>query len=55
MKNLEDLQTIDDLELYVEGIINDFEFGITSKDETLKLIAELLIYMVNLTTDKCLK
>ena len=32
-----------DLLTYIEGIINDFESGITDKDKTIDLIGDLII------------
>jgi hypothetical protein len=36
----EDIKTIEDAENYVEGCINDFEAGISTKEETLTSLGE---------------
>lgn len=42
---LKDIQTGKDLENYIESILNDFEGGISTKEETSGLIADLLVYV----------
>ena len=41
---LKDINTVIDLDNYIEGILNDFEGGISDKEETNSLIADLIIY-----------
>jgi hypothetical protein len=45
MLKLQDIQTTDDVERYIEGCLNDFEFKIKNKDETLIELAELVGYI----------
>lgn len=45
---LENVKTADDLERYIEGCINDFEAGISDKDETTIAIAELVVHIYKL-------
>jgi len=39
---LENINSADDIERYVEGCINDFETGISNKDETIVNLCELV-------------
>ena len=38
--NVENIKTLDDAQDYVEGCINDYEAGISTKSETLGLLGE---------------
>ena len=40
MMKAEDIKTLNDATDFVEGVINDFEHGISSKAETLKSLGE---------------
>lgn len=40
-----DVKTPDDIERYIEGCINDFEMGISDKDETIVYLAELVVHV----------
>jgi len=42
----EDVNTIDDLPIYIEGCINDFEFGISDKSETIEALLDLILYLL---------
>lgn len=44
---VEQIATTDDIEAYIEGCLNDFELGISEKEETLVHIAELVAYVYN--------
>ena len=44
---LKDISTVKDLENYIEGILNDFESGISDKEEASSLIADLIINVEN--------
>lgn len=43
--DLKDINNVTDLENYIEGILNDFESGISDKEKTSSLIAELIIHI----------
>ena len=45
---VENVKTADDLERYIEGCINDFESGLSDKDETIIAIAELVVHIYKL-------
>ena len=45
---VENVKTADDIERYIEGCINDFESGISDKDETTIAIAELVVHIYKL-------
>ena len=45
---VENVKTADDLEQYIEGYINDFESGLSNKDETVIAIAELVVHIYKL-------
>jgi len=42
---LEQIVTANDIERYIEGCLNDFEMGISSKEETLIHLAELVVHI----------
>jgi hypothetical protein len=42
MRKLEEIKTAEDVENYVEGCVNDFEFGLCTKDELIVNICELV-------------
>lgn len=42
---LKNIKTVKDLENYIEGILNDFEAGVSDKEETSSLIADLIIHV----------
>lgn len=44
---VEQIATTDDIEAHIEGCLNDFELGISEKEETLVHIAELVAYVYN--------
>lgn len=43
--NVTDVKTPDDIERYVEGCLNDFEGGLSTKDETVVAICELVVHV----------
>lgn len=45
---LEDIRTADDIEIYIEGCLNDFELGFISKIKTIDLIGELVVHIYKL-------
>lgn len=42
---VEQIRTADDVERYIEGCLNDFEEGISEKDETVVHLAELVAHV----------
>ena len=42
---VENVSTGEDIERYIEGCINDFEGGISTKDETIVNLAELVAHV----------
>ena len=40
---IKNINSADDIERYVEGCINDFETGISNKDETIVNLCELVV------------
>ena len=46
---LEHINTANDLQTYIEGIINDYEYNEVSKDKTVDAVAELVIYFMKKT------
>ena len=42
---VENIKSTDDIERYIEGCLNDFESAISTKEETLVYIAELVVYI----------
>lgn len=45
MKTLEQIKTDDDLLDYIEGCLNDLEAGISTKDETHRHLADLVLFV----------
>jgi len=45
MMNVEQIRTADDVERYIEGCLNDYEEGISTKDETVVNLAELVAHV----------
>lgn len=45
MMKVEQIKTPDDIERYIEGCLNDFEAAISTKDETIVLLAKLVVYI----------
>lgn len=43
-----DVTTEEGVIRYIEGCINDFEYGISTNDETCKHINDLIIYLIKL-------
>ena len=41
----EDVRTGEDVERYIEGCINDFEMGISDKNESIVYLAELVAHV----------
>lgn len=39
------IRTADDVERYIEGCLNDYEAGVSTKEETLVYLAELVAYV----------
>ena len=42
---VEQIRTADDVERYIDGCLNDFEAGVSTKDETLVHLAELVAHV----------
>lgn len=45
MMKVEQVKTPDDIERYIEGRLNDFEEAISTKDETVVFLAELVVHV----------
>ncbi|MFW6247050.1 MAG: hypothetical protein ACOC22_02645 [bacterium] len=48
----ENINTIEDMQRFVEGCINDFENGIATKKETIKYLKEYTFRVIELTMNK---
>lgn len=46
MIKIEDIQSAEDLAAYIDSILNDFEAGITDKEEAAKLFRDLIISVI---------
>jgi len=42
---VEQIKTPDDIEIYIEGCLNDFETAISTKGETVVFLAELVVHI----------
>jgi len=49
---LTDIQSTDDVVNFIEGCLNDFESNLSSKNETIGNIAELIAYCVAKSKEK---
>ena len=49
---VDQIRTADDVERYIEGCLNDFEEGISEKDETVVNLAELVAHVYKKATGK---
>lgn len=47
---VEQIKTADDIERYIEGCLNDFEAGVSGKDETVVYLAELVAHVYKLAS-----
>ena len=52
---VEDIKTIADMQRYCEGCINDFEAGVSTKEETMKAFEEYTFHLIELTANKVSK
>ena len=48
---LQDVKTLDEAQYYVEGVINDFEGGIITKEETMGLLGEYTAHCMMIWSD----
>jgi hypothetical protein len=51
MMKVENIKTFSDARRYIEGCINDYEAGISTKEETIKFIGDYTIYIVKKTLE----
>lgn len=49
---VDQIRTADDVERYIEGCLNDFEEGISEKEETVANLAELVAYIYTKATEE---
>lgn len=54
MMKPENINTIQDMQLYVEGCLNDFEAGISTKIETLGYLKLYTYRIIEIFTDYCI-
>ena len=54
MMKVKNIKTINDAQRYVEGVINDFEGGISTKEETMGYLGEYTARIVEMVRGKCL-
>lgn len=47
-----DIKTIKDAENYIEGCMNDFESGVSTKEETITYLGEYTTRIIELVTNK---
>ena len=45
---LQNVKTLDEAKYYVEGVINDFESGISTKEETLGYLGQYTAHLMDL-------
>lgn len=45
MMEVDQIRTADDVERYIEGCLNDYEAGVSTKEETLVYLAELVAHV----------
>lgn len=49
---VEQIRTADDVERYIEGCLNDYEVGVSTKEETLVYLAELVAHVYTKATEE---
>ena len=52
MMKVEQIRTADDMEIYIEGCLNDYEAGVSTKEETLVYLAELVAHVYTKATEE---
>lgn len=52
---VENIKNINDMERYLEGCLNDFELGISTKGETMGCLIDYTIKVVELTKERLSK
>ena len=52
MMKVEQIRTADDVERYIEGCLNDYEAGVSTKEETLVYLAELVAHVYAKATEE---
>jgi len=55
MMETKNIKSIEDCESYLEGVLNDFEAGISTKKETMSFFIEYTIRVVEIIKDKIQK
>jgi len=48
MKTLRNIKTINDLETYIDGCLNDYKYDLSTQEETKENIAKLILHFVNI-------
>lgn len=43
---IEDIKSVDQMERFVEGCLNDFESGVSTKEETMSLLGDYTIHVI---------
>lgn len=46
------IKSVDDCERYLEGVLNDFELGISTKGETMSFLIEYTLRVVEIVKEK---
>lgn len=49
---VDQIRTADDVERYIEGCLNDYDAGISTKEETVANLAELVAYVYTKATEE---
>lgn len=49
---VEQIRTADDVERYIEGCLNDYEAGVSTKDETVVNLTELVAHVYTKATEE---
>ena len=52
MMKVEQIRTADDVERYIDGCLNDYEAGVSTKDETVVNLAELVAHVYAKAAEK---
>ena len=52
MMKVEQIRTADDVERYIDGCLNDFEAGVSTKEETAIHLAELVAHVYTKATEE---
>ena len=49
---IKNIKTLNDLETYIEGCLNDYKYGLSTQEETKNNIAKLISHLIKTQNEK---